>query len=182
MAHELPPLPYTHDALEPHIDKATMEIHHGKHHNAYITNLNKAIAGNAALEAKSAEALISDLASVPENIRGPVRNNAGGHVNHSAFWKLMAPKAGGTPSGKLQEPVVARGTRAGKPAPIRRRFHRPDEQTLPYRSHFAHALLSDRGRCQQRAVDGGDSEVVRQTPRSGAAFNNCGAAASGMRR
>ena len=107
MAHELPPLPYAHDALEPHIDKATMEIHHGKHHNAYVTNLNKAIAGNAALEAKSVEALIRDLASVPDNIRGPVRNNAGGHVNHSMFWKLMAPQAGGTPSGKLAEDINA---------------------------------------------------------------------------
>lgn len=107
MAHELPPLPYAHDALEPHIDKATMEIHHGRHHNAYVTNLNKAIAGNAALEAKSVEALISDLASVPENIRGPVRNNAGGHVNHSMFWKLMAPQAGGAPSGPLAQDINA---------------------------------------------------------------------------
>jgi Fe-Mn family superoxide dismutase len=107
MAHELPPLPYAPDALEPHLDKATMEIHHGKHHNAYVTNLNKALAGNAVLEAKSAEALIGDLASVPENIRGPVRNNAGGHVNHSMFWKLMAPKAGGAPSGKLAEDLNA---------------------------------------------------------------------------
>ena len=107
MAHELPPLPYAHDALEPHIDKATMEIHHGKHHNAYVTNLNKAIAGNAALEAKSVEALITDLASVPENIRGPVRNNGGGHVNHTAFWKLMGPKAGGAPSGKLADDINA---------------------------------------------------------------------------
>ena len=107
MAHELPPLPYAHDALEPHLDKATMEIHHGRHHNAYVTNLNKAIAGNAALEAKSVEALISDLASVPENIRGPGRNNGGGHVNHSMFWKLMAPKAGGTPSGPLADDINA---------------------------------------------------------------------------
>ncbi len=107
MAHALAPLPYAHDALEPHIDMATMEIHHGKHHNAYVTNLNKAIAGNAALEAKSVEDLIRDLASVPENIRGPVRNNAGGHVNHTLFWKLMAPKAGGTPTGKLAEDINA---------------------------------------------------------------------------
>src|SRR5215510_9255033 len=105
MAHELPPLPYAPDALEPHIDKATMEIHHGRHHNAYVTNLNKAIAGNAALEAKSVDALISDLASVPDNIRGPVRNNGGGHVNHSMFWKLMAAKAGGVPSGKLADDI-----------------------------------------------------------------------------
>ena len=107
MAHELPPLPYPPDALEPHIDKATMEIHHGRHHNAYVTNLNKAIAGQAALEAKSIEALVSDLAAVPDNIRGPVRNNGGGHLNHSMFWKLMAPKAGGTPSGALADDLQA---------------------------------------------------------------------------
>src|SRR5437763_14536439 len=105
MAHELPSLPYPSEALEPHIDKATMEIHHGKHHKAYVDNLNKAIAGNAALESKSLEALIGDLASVPDNIRGPVRNNGGGHWNHSFFWKLLAPKAGGTPTGKLGEAI-----------------------------------------------------------------------------
>lgn len=107
MAHELAPLPYAHDALEPHIDKQTMEIHHGKHHNAYVTNLNKAIAGNAALEAKSIDAIIADLASVPENIRGPVRNNGGGHWNHTFFWKLMAANAGGAPTGKLAEAITA---------------------------------------------------------------------------
>ena len=84
-----------------------MEIHHGKHHNAYVTNLNKAITGNAALESKSIEGLISDLASVPENIRGPVRNNGGGHWNHSFFWKLMAPNAGGVPVGKMAEGINA---------------------------------------------------------------------------
>jgi Fe-Mn family superoxide dismutase len=107
MAHELPPLPYAKEALEPHIDAATMEIHHGKHHNAYVTNLNKALAGNAALEAKSLEALIADLPSVPDNIRGPVRNNGGGHWNHSFFWKLMAPNAGGVPGGALGEAINA---------------------------------------------------------------------------
>ena len=101
MAHELPPLPYPKEALEPHIDALTMEIHHDRHHKAYVDNLNKAIAGNAALEAKSLEALISDLASVPDDIRGPVRNNGGGHWNHSFFWKILAPKAGGAPTGKL---------------------------------------------------------------------------------
>lgn len=107
MAHELAPLPYAHDALEPFIDKQTMEIHHGKHHNAYVTNLNKAIAGNAALEGKSIEALIGDLASVPENIRGPVRNNGGGHWNHTLFWRIMGPKAGGAPAGKLGADIAA---------------------------------------------------------------------------
>lgn len=105
MAHELPSLSYPKEALEPHIDAQTMEIHQGKHHAAYVTNLNKAIAGNAALESKSIEALISDLGSVPENIRGPVRNNGGGHANHSMFWKLMGPKAGGAPSGKLADDI-----------------------------------------------------------------------------
>ncbi|MBM3840274.1 MAG: superoxide dismutase [Verrucomicrobia bacterium] len=107
MAHELPSLPYPKEALEPHFDAQTMEIHHGKHHAAYVTNLNKAIAGNAALESKSIEALISDLAAVPENIRGPVRNNGGGHANHSMFWKLLAPKAGGAPGGKLADDIQA---------------------------------------------------------------------------
>ena len=107
MAYELPPLPYPKEALEPHIDALTMEIHHGRHHKAYVDNVNKAMAGNAALEAKSVEVLISDLASVPENIRGAVRNNGGGHANHSMFWKLLAPKAGGAPSGKLAEDIKA---------------------------------------------------------------------------
>ena len=107
MSHELPPLPYPKEALEPHIDALTMEIHHDRHHKAYVDNLNKAIAGNAALEAKSLEALIGDLASVPDNIRGPVRNNGGGHWNHSFFWKLMAPKAGGAPTGKLADAIKA---------------------------------------------------------------------------
>ena len=107
MAHELPSLAYPKEALEPHIDAQTMEIHHGKHHAAYVANLNKAIAGNAALESKSVEALISDLGAVPENIRGPVRNNGGGHANHSLFWKLIAPNAGGTPSGGLADAINA---------------------------------------------------------------------------
>jgi len=101
MAHELPALPYALNALEPHIDAKTMEIHHGKHHAAYIANLNKAIEGNAALEGKSIEALIADLGAVPENIRGAVRNNGGGHANHSLFWTVIAPNAGGAPSGDL---------------------------------------------------------------------------------
>ena len=101
MAHEVPDLPYAFDALEPHIDARTMEIHHDKHHAAYVTNLNNAIAGNADLEAKSVEDLVSDLASVPDDIRGAVRNNGGGHVNHSLFWTVMGPNGGGTPGGDL---------------------------------------------------------------------------------
>lgn len=101
MAHTLPDLPYAYDALEPTIDTRTMEIHHGKHHAAYVANLNKALEGNAGLEAKSIDDLVKDLDAVPENIRGAVRNNGGGHWNHSFFWTVMGPHAGGAPSGDL---------------------------------------------------------------------------------
>jgi superoxide dismutase, Fe-Mn family len=107
MAYELPPLPYPKDALEPHIDALTMEIHHDKHHGAYVANVNKAIAGKAGLESKSVEELISSLSNVPEDIRGAVRNNGGGHANHSMFWKLLGPKAGGAPTGALANDLNA---------------------------------------------------------------------------
>lgn len=101
MAHTLPPLGYAYDALEPHIDARTMEIHHTKHHQAYITNLNNAIAGKPELEAKSLCELIGDLAAVPADIRTVVRNNGGGHANHGFFWKVIAPGGAKVPSGKL---------------------------------------------------------------------------------
>jgi Fe-Mn family superoxide dismutase len=101
MAFELPALPYAHDALEPHIDAMTMQIHHGKHHAAYTANLNKALEGHADLAAKSIEALLADLNAVPENIRTAVRNNGGGFANHNLFWTIMSPNGGGTPSGSL---------------------------------------------------------------------------------
>ena len=107
MAHELPALPYPKDALEPHIDAATMEIHHGKHHNAYVTNLNKAIAGKTDLEAKSIEELIANLDAIPAEIRNVVRNNGGGHANHSLFWRTLGPGAGGSPTGKLADAITA---------------------------------------------------------------------------
>ncbi len=100
MAHELPALPYAHDSLEPHIDARTMEIHHGKHHQGYVSKLNAALEGSG-LAAKSVEDLIADLAAVPEGIRGAVRNNGGGHANHSLFWAVMGPGKGGAPSGEL---------------------------------------------------------------------------------
>ncbi len=103
MAYDLPPLPYPKNALEPHIDALTMEIHHDKHHGAYVTNVNKAIAGKADLEKLPVEQLISNLDAVPPDIRGVVRNNGGGHANHSLFWKILGPNAGGTPSGKLAD-------------------------------------------------------------------------------
>jgi Fe-Mn family superoxide dismutase len=100
MAYSLPELPYAYDALEPHIDARTMEIHHTKHHQAYITKVNDAIAGTD-LEGKSIEDLIAGINSVPENIRTAVRNNGGGHANHSLFWTVMGPGAGGQPGGDL---------------------------------------------------------------------------------
>ena len=107
MAHTLPPLPYDKTALEPHIDAMTMEIHHDRHHNAYVTNLNAAIAGNAELEALSIEDLCKGINNVPEAIRNAVRNNGGGHFNHTLFWNIMGPNAGGAPTGKLAEAIDA---------------------------------------------------------------------------
>jgi superoxide dismutase, Fe-Mn family len=101
MAYELPPLPYPSNALEPHIDARTMEIHHGKHHNAYVTNANNLLKDQPALAALDVNALIADLSKVPDAIRGGLRNNAGGHSNHSFFWKIMGPGKGGAPKGSL---------------------------------------------------------------------------------
>jgi superoxide dismutase, Fe-Mn family len=105
MPFELPALPYAATALEPHIDARTMEIHHGKHHAAYVTNLNKALEAHPDLASKSIEELIASIPSLPEAIRGPVRNNGGGHWNHTFFWNIMAPNAGGEPSGALADAI-----------------------------------------------------------------------------
>ncbi|GIN73579.1 superoxide dismutase [Mn] [Bacillus sp. J14TS2] len=108
MAYELPQLPYGYDALEPHIDKETMNIHHTKHHNTYVTKLNDALEGHEDLASKSVEDLISDLDSVPESIRTAVRNNGGGHANHSLFWTLLSPDGGGEPTGSLAEAITSK--------------------------------------------------------------------------
>ena len=105
MAHELPSLGYAYDALEPHFDARTMEIHHTKHHQTYVDKLNGAIGGDTALEGKSAEDLISDLSSVPDSIRGAVRNHGGGHANHSFFWKIISSNGGGAPVGSLASAI-----------------------------------------------------------------------------
>jgi len=106
MPFTLPPLPYPSDALEPHIDKQTMEIHHGKHHNAYVTNLNKALESAPDLANKSIEELLANnLAAVPENIKTAVRNNGGGHANHSFFWPILAGNAGGAPIGNVKSAI-----------------------------------------------------------------------------
>jgi len=107
MAFTLPALPYAHDALEPHIDKMTMEIHHGKHHNAYVTNLNKALESAPALASKTVEELLANnCAIVPDAIKTAVRNNGGGHINHSMFWQILAPGAGGAPVGNLAQAIT----------------------------------------------------------------------------
>ncbi|MFN7978061.1 MAG: superoxide dismutase [Vicinamibacterales bacterium] len=107
MAHSLPALPYDHAALEPHIDTTTMQIHHGKHHQAYVTNLNAALDKHAGLQDKSLDDLLKNLASVPDDIRTAVRNNGGGHWNHAMFWQLMGPNAGGAPTGDVANGIDA---------------------------------------------------------------------------
>jgi Fe-Mn family superoxide dismutase len=105
MAHQLPDLPYSFDALEPHIDARTMEIHHGKHHAGYVSKLNAAIQGNSELEDLDVEGLLKTLPKIPDNIRTAVRNNGGGHYNHSIFWTIMSPDGGGEPTGELASAI-----------------------------------------------------------------------------
>ncbi|WP_400164737.1 superoxide dismutase [Brevibacillus sp. TJ4] len=107
MAHQLPELPYAHDALEPHIDKQTMEIHHGRHHATYVNNLNAALEAHPDLQGKSVEELISNLDALPESIRTAVRNNGGGHANHTLFWEILSPNGGGAPTGELADAINA---------------------------------------------------------------------------
>ncbi len=107
MPHTLPDLSYSVDSLEPHIDARTMEIHHGKHHQTYINNLNAALEGNTILAEKPVNELIADLSQIPEGIRGAVRNNGGGHSNHTFFWEVISPSGGGIPSGSLGEAITS---------------------------------------------------------------------------
>ena len=107
MAFELPPLPYEYTALEPFIDEATMKLHHDKHHQAYVTNLNGAVEKHAELGQKTPEEMLKDLSSIPEDVRTVVRNNGGGHVNHTMFWQIMQPKGGGEPEGVIAEQIKA---------------------------------------------------------------------------
>ncbi len=106
MAYELPPLPYAYNALEPYIDEQTMQLHHDKHHQAYVTNLNNALQGHTQFDSLSIEDLMKRLNEVPENIRAAVRNNGGGHVNHSMFWQIMKPNGGGEPTGDLGNAIT----------------------------------------------------------------------------
>ncbi|MFS0764968.1 MULTISPECIES: superoxide dismutase SodA [Peribacillus] len=108
MAFELPQLPYAYDALEPHIDKETMNIHHTKHHNTYVTNLNNALEGNQELLSKSVEEIVANLDAVPESVRTAVRNNGGGHANHTLFWEILSPNGGGQPTGELADAITSK--------------------------------------------------------------------------
>ncbi|KMJ60143.1 superoxide dismutase [Bacillus sp. LL01] len=108
MAYELPQLPYAYDALEPHIDKETMNIHHTKHHNTYVTGINAALEGQAELQGKSVEELISNMDAVPENIKTPVRNHGGGHANHSLFWNILTPGGATSPNGELADALTSK--------------------------------------------------------------------------
>jgi Fe-Mn family superoxide dismutase len=147
MAHTLPALPYAPDALEPHIDKQTMEIHHGKHHQAYVNNLNAALEKHPDLQGKSAEDLIKHLSGVPEDIRTAVRNNGGGHVNHTMFWEIMAPGAAGAPTGNIADAIdSAFGT-----------FDAFKEQ-------FAKAAVGRFGSGWAWVVDTGSSLAIESTP------------------
>ena len=147
MAYELSPLPYDYNALEPHIDEQTMRIHHDKHHATYIAKLNAALEGHDDLAAKNIDQLVSDLGSVPEAIRGAVRNHGGGHANHAMFWQVMAPAGGGSPTGKVAEVITS----------VFGSYEAFTEQ-------FATAAATRFGSGWAWLVDGGDTLSVESTP------------------
>ena len=147
MAHTLPPLPYAPDALEPHIDKMTMEIHHGKHHAAYVNNLNAALEKHPDLQSKSIEDLVKGISSVPEDIRTAVRNNGGGHLNHSMFWQIMGPNAGGAPTGAIGDAIKSS-------------FGSFDS----FKEQFAKAGVGRFGSGWAWVVDAGGKLVIESTP------------------
>jgi len=148
MAHELPALPYEYNALEPHIDARTMEIHHSRHHQTYVNNLNAALSSHPELEGKSVEELIQDLSAIPEDIRTAVRNNGGGHANHSMFWLCMSPNGGGGPEGELSAAIDSSlGSLDG------------------FKEQFAKAATTRFGSgWAWLSVDGGGNLVVTSTP------------------
>ena len=159
MAFTLPALPYAPAALEPHIDTKTMEIHHGKHHQAYINNANAKLEAHPALAAKSVEALISDLASVPEDIRTVIRNNAGGHANHSLFWTVIGPNCGGEPTGDL---AAAINSAFGSLAAFKEKF--AAAATTRFGSGWAW-LSSDKGKLVVESTANQDSPLMEgRTP------------------
>lgn len=163
MAHELPQLPYAYDALEPHIDATTMEIHHGKHHNTYVTNLNAALESHPELAEKPVETLISEIGALPSAIQTAVRNNGGGHANHDFFWKIMSPNGGGEPAGALAEAInkgwndFASFREAFKKAGLGR-----------FGSGWAWLIIDDSGNLQITDTPNQDSPLMRDTaPKAG---------------
>jgi Fe-Mn family superoxide dismutase len=147
MAHELPPLPYDFTALEPHIDEMTMKIHHGKHHQAYVTNLNAALEKHPDLQGKSLDELLKNLNAVPEGIRTTVRNNGGGHWNHTMFWQIMGPRGGGAPTGAIADAI--NGAFGG--------FDR-------FKEEFAKAAMGRFGSGWAWVIDEGGKIVITSTP------------------
>ncbi len=147
MAYELPPLPYDYNALEPHIDEQTMRIHHDKHHAAYVAKLNGALDGHADLAAKGVDVVIADLAAVPEAVRTAVRNNGGGHANHTMFWQVMAPGGGGAPTGKVADAIGSA-------------FGSYDS----FKEKFAAAAATRFGSGWAWLIDAGNTLVVESTP------------------
>lgn len=160
MAFTLPALPYAFNALEPHIDAKTMEIHQGKHHQAYINNANKALEAHAALASKTAEQLISDLASVPEDIRTVIRNNAGGHANHSLFWTILKPNGGGEPTGDAHTVIM---TAFGSFATFKEKFNAA--ATSRFGSGWAWLSIDKQGRGVVESTPNQDSPLMEgRTP------------------
>ena len=155
MPHALPPLPYPHDALEPYIDRQTMEIHHGKHHQAYVTNLNKALEGHPDLKGKSVEALLRGFCHVPKEIQAAVRNHGGGTWNHAFFWESMGPGKGGEPSGHAAD--VLKGAFGGF-APFKERF--TQAATSHFGSGWAWLVLSKAGRLEVVSTPNQDSPLL----------------------
>lgn len=155
MAYTLPELPYAKNALEPHIDAQTMEIHHGKHHAAYIAKVNAALEGQSALADKSIEELIGNLDAVPENLRGAVRNNGGGHANHALFWRTMGPNAGGAPAGALAAAIdAAFGSFAG----FQEKFE--NAGATRFGSGWAWLILSKQGQLEVTSTPNQDSPLM----------------------
>lgn len=156
MAFDLPDLPYAFDALEPHIDARTMEIHHGKHHAAYTNNLNAAIEKHADLQGKSAEELVSDIDALPEDIRTAVRNNGGGYVNHNLFWEIMSPDGGGRPSGELAQAIDAA---FGSFDAFKQRFS--DEAGKRFGSGWAWLVVGSGGELKLYSLPNQDSPLMQ---------------------
>ena len=156
MAHELPDLPYAHDALEPHIDATTMEIHHSKHHNTYVTKLNGALEKHPELADRPVEELIAEIGALPGGIQTAVRNNGGGHANHAMFWQLMSPKGGGEPGGALGDAI---GQTFGDFATFQEQFK--NAALGRFGSGWAWLIVDDSGQLQITDTPNQDSPLMR---------------------